>query len=505
MQDASLTYLDSVHHRTARNAMALAIATILARGIQFMWILLLARLLQADLYGLWGTISALLVMAATLPDLGIGLVVLRDIPQQPGISGPYLTASLVVQPCLAIVAHIIVIGLGSLLSNDLFTRQMIALAGCSLILDTLGNIAHNQLLAAEQMVATSTIGIVHGILQVLLAFVVLALGGGLPALYVATLVASTFRATLLWLMLQRAGVHPVGPLDIPLIARVMRQGSPIALNAFLNLVYQHLIRILIFVVLTRADAGYFTAAYIIIFGIVDVLNVTVLTALFPAMSRLFATQPLALRPLTNRLALLTLIFMIPIGIAVTLLSANLTEVLFPGFIGTARVLQMLIWFAILAMVGNFYAQSMIIQRRQQQVMAFQAVGLITSLGFGMVLLPSLGISGAGLAVLIPQCGVLALLLWAHRTTGVPRARVLRQVSHICLAGAIMAIVIIALREANVVVAAAAGLVCYSLTVLMSRVLSPEDWQMLQHAIAAVPMIGPSVVQWRLFTRWQALR
>ncbi len=480
--------------RTAQNATALAVSTILARGIQFAWVILLGRLISVADYGTWGTIGAMITTAASIPEFGMGLIVLRDVAQRPRDAGRYLGVTLVVQPVLAVIAYLSLIGLALLLPGDTPTRLLIALAALSLIVDTLGNMCYNQLLAAEQMVVTSAISILHILLQIVFAFAALASGGGLPGLYLATLLAGLMRVAMFWVATLRLHIRPIWPLDRTIARGLFHDGLPLAVNSFLNLAYQHINKIIVFALLSSQDAGYLTAAFIIVFGVVDLLNSTIVIALYPAMSRLAHSQPEEARKVADRLAFLTLVITVPLGIGIWQLSSKLAALLFPGFYETAKVLEVLIWHAVLMMVGNFYAQLLIVQKRQNRVLVIQVIALVLNIVLNLLLLPVLGVQGAGVALLVAQAVILALYLVEHRPDPATLQSMGERTIRVTVAGLAMAAGMAALRDANLFIAAALGTAIYGVLALWLRLLLPDDWAMLRTVALALPVIGPIITR-----------
>ncbi len=478
--------------RTAHNATAIAISTLLARGIQFVWVIVLARMISVADYGIWGTIGAMITTAATIPEFGMGLIVLRDVARHPEAAGRYLTATLVVQPLLAVVAYIGLVLIALLLQSDTPTRLLIALAATSLIIDTLGTMCYNQLLAAEQMVATSAITILHLTMLVGLGFAAVALGGGLIGLYWATILAGLMRVAMFWVITLRLHIRPVWPPDLAVMRSLFRDGFPLALNSFLNLAYQHINRVFVYVLLAPVETGYLTAAFVIVFGVVDLLNSTVLIALYPALSRLAHNQPQEAHKMADRLAFLTLAMTVPLGVGISQLSSRLASLLFPGFTGTATVLEVMIWYAVVMMVGNFYTQLMIIQNRQRVMLVIQVIGLALNIGLSLALLPIFRVQGAALALLISQLVVFTLFVIDHHPDRATLSSLVQRTFGVGVAALAMALTIFALREANLFVAGALGTVAYAIVALLLRVLLPEDWALLRTVASALPLIGPAI-------------
>lgn len=495
MTETSSDLLSRQLPQAARNIAAIAISTILSNAIGFVWVILLSRLISIADFGMWGVIGALIGIGTTIPEFGMGLIVLRDVAQRPTQAGLYLGATLIVQPLLAILGCILLIGIGWLLPYDGATRTLLAVGSLSLIVDVFGNMCHNQLLAVEQMVTTSVIDVIHTIVLSLFALVALLAGGGLLGLYVATIIGGIFRAAMFWIILIRRGIKPRFPVDLTLIRHLFRSGWPIALGAFLQLTYRQIDKIIVLAVIaSKNDVAYLTTAYVIVFGVSELTSSTVLMALSPLMARLAHDQPAALRSLVDGLAFLLLVLLLPVGIGISQLSASLAALLFPGFTGTAGILQILIWQAVLAVISDIYAQSMVVRNRQRQVLIIRVCGLIINAGLNILLLPHIGVQGAAVAILIAQAVVLSLLLIEHRPDQATVRRLAGYGLRVGLASVAMIVCIAILREANLFVAGLLGAAVYGAVILVLRALAPEHWAMLRELIMVLPIIGPAIAQ-----------
>jgi O-antigen/teichoic acid export membrane protein len=478
--------------RIAHNVMALAGSTMLARGVQFIWALLLARLLGEAGYGVFGVISGMLSVAATLPEFGIGLIVLRDVSQNRSVAGRYLRAALLIQPALSVVAYIGVLLAGLLLPDDGAVRPLLLIAGLSLIVDVFGNIAYNQLLAAEVMVTTSLITMGHILLQIALGLFALAGGYGLPGLYIATISASFARFVWLWLALRRLGVRPEKPTPQDMLRYLFLAGLPLAAGSFFTLIYQHINRLLVYTNLSDKAAGNLFTAFTIVFGVVELANTALLVALFPMMSRTAKENPARLQAITDQLAYLTLVLTLPIGIGISALAEPLSRLLFPGFASSAVALQTLIWHAVVMMVGNAYAQAMIIRNRQGRKLLINMAGLALNIVLNLYWLPRLGVAGAGVAIFIAQLAILGLFLLTN-----PPAQPWRLAGRslrVLLAGGWMAVALLAVNifffdDPNPIVAGIVAAIAYGLGLLATQAFNAEDRRLIAFALGAIPVVG----------------
>ncbi len=257
---APIVFSSETTRRAARNVTALALSNVVSKGLLFVWQLVLARWLGAEGYGIYGTIGALLAVGAALPDFGMGLIVIRDVANRPQAAGRYLSAALVIQPVLAAVGYVVLLLAAVLLGYDTELRALLALAAVGLLVDALGNIPHNQLLAQERMVIPAIIAAGHIALLVTLAAVALAADTGLWGLYAASLAAGLVRALVYWLALRRTGTRPHFPVDRGIARGLLRDGAPIALTSFLVLAYQHADKLITTSILGTEGTGQLTAA-----------------------------------------------------------------------------------------------------------------------------------------------------------------------------------------------------------------------------------------------------
>ncbi len=479
-----------------RNVVAVALATLLARGFQFGWAILLAALLGAEQYGVWGTIGAILATAAALPEFGMGLIVLRDVARHPSQAGRYLTATLAVQPLLAIAAHLALIALSLALPYDTAFRLLLALAAISLTVDTFGNIGYNQLLAAERMVTTSAVMVIHISLQISFAAVALLSGGGLVGVYLATISAGILRAAMHGVALRRIGVVPRLPIERVLVRRLFSEGWSIALSSFLAYAYQHIDKVLVFTFLGERAAGYLTAAFIIVSGVIELLNVTVFTALFPLMARMAKESPLALRQAVDQFAFLTLVISLPVAVGIAAFSSSLAALFFPSFSGTAGVLEILIWHSLLAMTGNAYVQMLLVEGRQRLLLMVRALGLTVNLAANVILLPSLGVIGAGVAIFLAHGAMLAAFVRARAMQQAEWRALLSRTLRTLLAGALMGAAAFALRSWQPIVAALLSVGAYGGALIGLRALDAAHWALIRQIVSALPVLG------RLARLWQ---
>lgn len=475
--------------RAARNAGFIAAASILSKGALFGWQLLLARMVGETDYGIYGTVGAFIAIGTSIVNFGMGPIFIRDVARQPDQAGKYLTATLFLQTGLALLAYALVNGAAVLTGYPPAIQAYLAVAAISLVIDILGNMCNDLLLAQERMAASSLVSIVHIIALITLAALALTLGYGLFGVYAATLLAGIFRAAILWALVLRSGVRPAFPLDGTIVKPLLLNGAPLAISAFLSLAYQHADKLMTTRLIGTTQTGYLTAAFVVIFGVVELLSTTILIATYPMMSRYYGHGE-TFGFMVEKLSFFTLLIALPIAFTLSIFADAITIPLFGvDFQPTADVLRVLIWYATTSMVANVFAQGLTVQNRQRRLLGVRASGLAVNIILNTLLIPLIGIVGAALASLCAELFVLTFLVSGFRSAGWDWQRLNPRLARLAVVSLVVALVMLALGTLPLI-GIPLGLLVY--TVGVTRVLADDDWDLLYRLVAAMP--GGAVVR-----------
>lgn len=397
--------------KTTRNAFVLIIATIFSSGIQLVWQLALTTALGPELYGIYGTVVSLMAVSTAVVNFGLGIIFIRDVAREPHKMGQYWTARLFLQTVLGLIAYLMSVGAAVLAGYDDIILAYTAIGGLSLIIDIFGTITSDMLIAQERMTIRAAIEIGYIVVRILLSAVLLSLGWGLLGVYIATLATGVLRSVLLWFTHTSKGFWPEMPLNRALAWHMFRDSSPMAVAAFFNLLYQHIDKLITTALIGARSTGYLGPAFTISTGVIEVLNTTILTALFPMMSRQYVDDPRAFGRLLATLTRLMFVLTLPVAFTITLFAEPIVLMIFKAqYAPTIGVLRFLIWFTFLTMIGNVLVQAMQVQNRQQRVLWIRAGGLVVNIVFTTAaLVITRDPQGAALSAAVSQALVLALL------------------------------------------------------------------------------------------------
>ncbi len=395
--------------RALRNVSALTLATVVSKGLLFLWQLVLARYLGEAGYGLYGTIGAFIAIGAALANFGTSAIIVREVARAPSLAGNYLGVMFWLRSGLALLAMLVLNGIAHLAGYDAELRNLLALAAISLLVDTWGNLCYETLLAQERIRTTSLVTVLHMLLLLALAILALASGAGLAGLYLANIAAGLARAAMLWAPVLRSGVRP-GRLSGDQLRSLLVGSLPLALTGLLYIAWQQIDKLMTTSLLGKQETGWLTAAFVIVFGMIELLGTTVLTSLFPMMSRYSGAT---LHNIVRRLARLTLLASLPLTLLLSFFAPEITVPLFGAdFAPAAGILRIFVWYAMVRLVADVYIQALITSNRQGRILLVSAAGLALNVVLNAFLLPRMGVTGAAIAALISMLLGLGLLFYS---------------------------------------------------------------------------------------------
>jgi O-antigen/teichoic acid export membrane protein len=467
---------------------------VVSKGLLFCWQIILARMLGAHGYGLYGTIGALLAVGAVIPDLGMGIIVIRDVASDPRQTDRYLAATMILQPALALAGYVVLIAI-SIVGYETELTVLLAIAAFGLLVDVFGNLAHNQMVAAEQMLVPSLINIGHVSLAIVFGWTALKAGGGMGGLYGALLTAGIIRSVVYMALLKKQGRHPGFSLDGDLVRRLLSAGAPLAAAAFLTMATSHIDKLLTTALTNPSNTGYLTAGYIVVFGMQELVSTPWLVATLPLMARMHTEgETTRVHGLAAALLSLSLATGLPLAIGISSLAEPLATWIYgSAFVATSDVLPLLAWLGVAAMANSVIAQVLTVQDRQLTIMKVRGVCLAANALLTVSLLPGLGVRGAALAALCAEAITLLLMASSASLTRGFWDAIGDRLWRLAIAAAAMAAALRWTMPQGELTAVAIGAFAYAASALAVGVIRPDDVQLIRRLVEGFREAPPA---WR---------
>ena len=294
-------------------------------------------------------------------------------------------------------------------------------------------------------------------------------------------------------------MRPIFPFD-PAIARpLIVNSAPIALSSFLTLAYQHSDKLITTGILGARVTGYLTAAFVINFGVIELFSVSVLVAAYPLLARTYddGGNPF-FGAMIEKLARFSLIIGLPLALGISILADKImAPLLGEAYAPSAGILSLLIWYTAITMFGNVFSQGLLVQNRQRLILIIRGAGLALNVSLTAILLVTWGDPrGAVIASIIGETLVVCLLLRGFRAIGLTWRGIAQTAMRLLIIAAPTALTMLLLREQFIILPALGGSAVYLGGLMLARVLSAEDWDMLYRLAASIPGGGFLTRFWR---------
>ncbi len=420
------------------------IAQLLAKVLNFVFFLLLARWLSVEHFGLLTYAVTLAVLADILADLGMTRVLLRDASRRPAVAARRLGRLIPLKAALGAVIYAILLGIvflraadGPLVGIFLVISVAMLTIGAALLTE--------QVLHARGIFAWSAVAhIALALTQLGLAALAHALGGGVVAIAAAMAAGNTVFLAVVMLGLLRTGVRLRLSARVRVWPLLLRRAAPFAVVSVLTLVILKTEFLVLGKLGNPIQLGYFGAASRI-YEAALMVPLTLCAVLTPrlvhaeahdrgALSDLYAMSLRLILSLCGALAVLGVPAAVP-----------LVDLMLPSEYAVAAPVLKLLCLALVPVSVFLLNGALMLSLPRQHRPGLLLVGLV---GMQVVIAATLiilvGTFGAALAALLSATVAAVITTVATRAWLVPSAPVLRSLLPpfvgLSAAGALMVVV-----------------------------------------------------------------
>ncbi len=460
----------------ARNTAFLAIADVVAKFTTFGFMLVVARRLGAVQFGTFSFGLAIVSMFVVLADLGQGPHAVREIARDPGVARRYLSSALAIK----LVATAIVVAVIVFLVNVLGYSgpSVSAVCICSLVIvDSAFTLFYRSVFQAFERTIFAAIARV--IQAVMLAVGLVALSRLPPSVeYYAWLLVTTslVTAAFSWVVTSLFLVRPGLSLDLKHWGKLLSAASPVAIAALLVAVYYWNGATMLAKVKGDSAVGVYSAALRLVLGL-SFLSSAFAGAMYPVMSRVFATERQRLTEVLERSLRYVAVVGIPLGLLGATLAGPVVAFLYgPEFAQSAPVLRVLVWWGTLmyfnCMISNYFMSV-----NRARVVAIQAaLSLGVNVALNVALIPSLGAVAAAVSLVAAELVgfVFLMALQLRSPARLSLASLFSSVGRVAAAAVAAAPIAWLAARWHALAGLAAGLAAYGFLLVLFRAFTSTD-------------------------------
>lgn len=435
----------NVARRVFKNSAVPFVMRLIVRALDFiLFFVLIQELPQAD-FGVYA-LSIMLVgqYLSTVVEFGLGVLLTREVAQNPDAAARFFGATLVVRWLMALVAAVpttaLLIGLYEILGRT-GLGESISVTGQQVIwilLLTLFPSAYSGAVtalynAAERMEVPALIEVVTAVIGLAVRLTVLWLGFGIFGLAWAA-VGVTYMTALIFLILQvRTFFWPTLCWDWSLITYLIPLAFPLMLNNLLNAVF-FTSDIFIIKALGSGQGDLLAAQYRVAYNIMNIAMVlppVVTFAIFPVLARRAMGDRATMAHAQNRTLQALLLLAFPIAVGMSVLAHTLVLLISgseaPSYLPVSgNVLAILIWFLPFSFVNGLLQYVLIAVNRQRAITRAFIIGalfngitnlLVITWAMNELQRPDIALYAASGTTILSELVLLAIFLPLLRSEG----------------------------------------------------------------------------------------
>ncbi len=396
----------------AKNASVLLFANVIDGILTFVLVVFAARSLGDAEFGKYSFALAFTGLFAILSNIGLHVVVTRDVARDRQQAGRYLGNVALIELIFSIFTFLLMFITINLMNCPPDTKLAVYVIGIAVLLDGTFTMLFKSIYRAfEKMEYEALVTILGKSICACLVFLTLFYGHGLIGLVLSYLSANLIILVFVFFITIKKFTIPKFKIDGHLWKYLILTAIPFGLAGALNLIYVRTDTIMLSMMKGDAVVGWYNAAHTLVSAL-SFANTALIAAIFPSMSNSFVSSKKSLNGIYETSFKYCLIFLLPIAIGTTLLADKIILFVYgERFIHSVGALQILIWSGILSFLNSLYYTTLGAINRQKITSIVMGSGAIVNVIFNLLLIPKLSYIGAGVATVATQAVCLIIAFY----------------------------------------------------------------------------------------------
>jgi len=452
---------------------------VLSALINVLGMVLLGNYLHAQGYGQYAFYYALIPLIGKLGDLGVGIIVTREIARDRETGPRSLGDAIIVKMLVSGVIMLIAAGSAWMFFPPL-EATLITLVAATALLELSQDVPIWVFRAYERQDVEALMLLLSQFVWLGALAAAVWLSQGLVPLLAAATAGFVIRFVVGAAMLSRMIYRPVFQFDAVRIKQLIRQGLPFGLAMFGTVLYGKIGILALRSLATDADVAFFSVAYMLSQPL-GFISSALSMAAFPVFARYAKAGPHAVRPALRKTVKYQFLVTFPMTIGLFLLAERVIPLLFHGsdFVQAGMSLKIMsagLIFIFMNLMARYVLAAL---DRQQVYLRAIVVGLAVNVALCLLLIPRFGFAGGCFAYLGAELAI-SLICQHTMSTYLGWMDVLRESVRPLIAALLMGVVVAALAAQHLVVSIGAGIASYVALVLLLRVLNQDELRIIRN-------------------------
>jgi O-antigen/teichoic acid export membrane protein len=387
----------------ARNSIFGIIGQLMLKVVSFLFMVMVVRRLGDTSYGKYSVVLAFVGIFAIFSDLGISPFALREIAKDrhktPSLFWNIFLLRLVLSVLVIVVTVVVAVMLNY--SQDMVVGIFIASLG--LCLYAIQGPLDVVLRAYERVDYSSVFSVTNQIVFVVVGTIMLAWGKGFVGLIIASFVGVIVVSVLSVVVIVRKFGWITFAANMRTWPSLLRAGLPFGVMELMDIIIMRMDVLILSYFKGDAAVGHYSAAYNNLILNLVLISQGFSTALFPSLSRQYATAPEKVPFIYRRAMKYLFMLALPITVGGTILSNELVVFLYDReFAPAVPVLQVLVWGLPIMFINSLSNNLARVMGRERYSARVATVGAVVNVALNLLLIPTHGLLGSAMAKVITE-------------------------------------------------------------------------------------------------------
>lgn len=476
--------MSSAGRTIAKNASVLMVSQLVTWGLTLVLTIFLPRYLGAANVGKLQFANSMWAIVAVFVTFGMDVLLTKEIARTPEHATRLFGNTIILRTSLQVLGYMVLVFYLWLFRNRYppETAYVVYIVGLSSLVWQCNGACQAVLQGLERMEYISIANVAGKAVNTLVCIALLLSGLGVYAVAAVAVIAALVTLAIELSALKRLTGSLRLHFDWPEAKRMLRAGIPYFMSGVFLVIYMQVDIVIISLLVDERAVGWYGAADQL-FGTFLFIPTVFITAVFPALSRLYASGADSLPTLMRKSWDMLILLAIPIGLGLLVVADPLVVLLFGSeFAASGPILALMGIVLILTYQNILLGQFLVATDRQNPWTIVMAVTVIVTVPLDFLLVPwcqrqfGNGAIGGALSFIITELAMNIAGVWMLPRGSLGRSNV-RVAALGLTAGLAMVAVTWPLRSYFLGLPIAVGAAVYVGLIVILRVLSPEDWQL----------------------------
>ncbi|HMK53517.1 MAG TPA: oligosaccharide flippase family protein [Methanobacteriaceae archaeon] len=465
----------SVARRIAKNTTLLLIASIISYLLGFFTTIYSARYLGAGEFGVLSLALALTGIFGVITDLGLGTLTVREVARDKSLKDKYFFNTLIMKVLLSFLTMGLMVVTVNIIGYPQTIATVIYIITGSVLIGSFSSVFSSIFQAYEKMEYLSLSTVLNSIL--LFAGVLLAIHYKMDIIVFAIL----YFIISLFILVYSVSVYKLNfsfselKIDWSFWEPTMKEALPFGVAAVFVTVFYWIDSIMLSVMVNNEVVGWYNAAYKLIFVFLSFYAVYI-TSIFPVMAGFFKTSKTSLKFAYERSFKYMIIISVPLAVGTTLLADKIILFIYgTDYLPAIVVLQVLVWTVVFMFLNGVSGNLLGSINKQPSVTKILAIGVTLNIVLNLILIPKFSYVGSAAATVVTELVILPFYLYILLKTEYAEINnLLKDIPKILFSNLVMVVVIIFLRDVNLILLIFFSALVYFATIYLTKSFDEHD-------------------------------